>query len=168
MLRWWIIFCQSSGMSWKSRERHQATSFKAKSTHKSFARFKCHSLFQHHWSKCQLCHITSFSLSCVVSLIPGPLQRWTFNVWPSDNYVVRWGVWIAPPLFCLFFSKPACKSGQSIGCNVQRAGDSTHLKLFCLTWGKLSGCLSVFILVASWLAYIVLFLRGFDQSSPPF
>ena len=110
-------------MSWKSRERHQATSFKAKSTHKSFARFKCHSLFQHHWSKCQICHITSFSLSCVVSLIPGPLQRWTFNVWPSDNYVVRWGVWIAPPLFCLFFSKPACKSGQSIGCNVQRAGD---------------------------------------------
>ena len=61
-------------MSWKSRERHQATSFKAKSTHKSFARFKCHSLFQHHWSKCQICHITSFSLSCVVSLILGPLQ----------------------------------------------------------------------------------------------
>ena len=58
-------------MSWKSRERHQATSFKAKSTHKSFARFKCHSLFQHHWSKCQICHITSFSLSCVVSLFLG-------------------------------------------------------------------------------------------------
>ena len=61
-------------MSWKSRERHQATSFKAKSTHKIFARFKCHSLFQHHWSKCQICHITSFSLFCVVSLILGPLQ----------------------------------------------------------------------------------------------
>ena len=152
-------------MSWKSRERHQATSFKAKSTHKIFARFKCHSLFQRHWSKCQICHITSFSLSCVVSLILGPLQRWTFNVWSSDNYVVRWGVWIAPPLFCLFFSKPACKSGQSKGCNVQRAGDSTHLKLFCLAWGKLSGCLSVFIRVASWLAYIALFLRGSKFSS---
>ena len=85
-------------MSWKSRERHQATSFKAKSTHKSFARFKCHSLFQHHWSKCQICHIISFSPSCVVSLIPGPLQSWTFNVWPSDNYVVRWGVWISSSL----------------------------------------------------------------------
>ena len=85
-------------MSWKSRERHQATSFKAKSTHKSFARFKCHSLFQRHWSKCQICHITSFSLSCVVSLIPGPLQSRTFNVWPSDYYVVRWGVWISSSL----------------------------------------------------------------------
>ena len=66
-------------MSWKSRERHQATSFKAKSTHKIFARFKCHSLFQRHWSKCQICHITSFSLSFVVSLIPGPLQCLTFR-----------------------------------------------------------------------------------------
>ena len=151
-------------MSWKSRERHQATSFKAKSTHKSFARFKCHSLFQHHWSKCQICHITSFSLSCVVSLILGPLQR-GLSLFDLQTIMLSGEVC---ELLLLSFVCSCCKSGQPIGCSVQKAGDSTHLKLFCLTWGKLSGCLSVFILVASWLAYIVLFLRGFDQSSPPF